>query len=101
MARPEPDFNMDQLLRQLQSELTTTEEGWTTTELVEALGVSRGAVVNRLKELQAAGLLMRVRKRLSSEKTLDGRTMTVTAYRLKPRDDDASDGDSQDSGELP
>lgn len=85
MPRPEPDFSMDELLRQLQSELATTEEGWTTTELVEALDVSRSAVVNRLKQLQAAGLLIRVRKRLSGDKTLDGRSMTVSAYRLKRR----------------
>lgn len=96
MARPEPDFSMDELFRQLQAELATTEEGWTTTELVEALGVSRGAVVNRLKQLKTAGLLMLVRKRLSGDRTLDGRSMTVTAYRLKPKQDhDAGDGDSE------
>lgn len=99
MTRPEPDFSMDQLLRQLQSELTTTEGGWTTTELVKALGpgVSRGAVTSRLKKLKAAGLLIRVRKRLSPEDTLDGRTMTVTAYRLKPKQDDDVDNGHTDA----
>ncbi len=99
MARPEPDFHMDELFHQLQAELGTTKEGWRSQELADALGVSRGTVLKRLKKLDAQGRLQVVRKRM---RAVDKREMTVSAYRLKPKvDDDASDGDPESSSELP
>jgi|GEM_PF-6081549 len=79
--KPKPDFSMDALVRELQKEASAGGEGITTTELCETLGKTRGAVLKRLQELKKAGHLVPVGKQIE---TLDGRIITVPAYKLKP-----------------
>ena len=78
-VKPEPDFTMDELLRELEATLAPAEDGLTSKELANKLGIGVGAVRTRLYKLSAEGKLVRVRKLV---RAMDGRMITVVAYKL-------------------
>lgn len=73
------------LLASIEEMLAPAGEGMTTKELAEKLHMGPGAVRDRLHHLNKQGRLARTRKRITG---LDGRQMTVPAYKL--RDDVAT-----------
>jgi len=77
---PEPDFTMDDLLRELEAMLAPAEAGMTCAELAQALGMGMNAVRRRLHELKVGGRLQTVRKRM---RRIDGVEISVTAYKLR------------------
>jgi len=70
---------MDELLRELEATLAPAEDGLTSKELANKLGIGVGAVRTRLYRLNAEGKLVRVRKLIQA---MDGRMITVVAYKL-------------------
>ena len=46
-VKPEPDFTMDELLRELEATLAPAEDGLTSKELANKLGIGVGAVRTR------------------------------------------------------
>lgn len=78
--KPTPDFSMDALLRELQERASTGGEGATTAELSEILNKTKGMIRKELHRLKKEGRLLRIDKRIEF---LDGRVVTVPAYKLK------------------
>jgi len=81
-VKPEPSFTVDDLLREVEATLVPSDEGLTTSELAERLGIGVSAVRRRLKQLLMEGRLLRVRKEVQG---MDGRRVTVIAYKLRVR----------------
>jgi len=78
--KPVPNFTMDELVDEIRAGLPCFDsDGATSQEIADALDVSKDTVTKRLKTLKAAGLIAVVRKYSTS---LDGRTITVPAYKL-------------------
>ena len=86
--KPEPDFTMDDLLRELEAMLAPAEDGMTTKELARALNLGEAAVRSRLHKLMEQGRLIRVRKRITR---IDDVELSVTAYKLKEVRQDGAD----------
>ena len=78
MSKPEADFSMDELLRELEAALPQ-EGGITTRELAEKLGLGRQATLRRIRELKKLGRIELCRKRI---RDITDRWLTVTAWRL-------------------
>lgn len=80
MSKPEPDFEMDDLIQELLATETEGRTGWRVAELAAATGMSTRIIRERLRRLKAEGRLVLVRSKMED---LSGRMMPVPAYRLK------------------
>lgn len=86
MAKPKPQFTIQDLQNELESALMPEGDGCTTRELSERLGVSRGTILDRLYRMLEDGRLEVVRKRV---KAIDGRLGWSPAYRLKTKQEES------------
>lgn len=80
MSKPEPSFDMDDLVQEILSTEREGQLGWRVQELVEATGLTVRMVRLRLRRLLEVGRLERGKRRIED---LSGRTTLVPVYRLK------------------
>lgn len=78
--KPEPDFDLHDLVAELTKAAEEDDSGVTVQELMDALNWSDKRVHRRLLALKHAGRLELVPRRIE---TLNGREMMTMAYRLK------------------
>lgn len=76
---PEPDFSLEDLLKEL-NERANIDDGLTRKEIEKATGMKKYWVLEQLHELNNSDRLIVVSKKI---RAIDGRTLTVPAYRLK------------------
>jgi len=81
----EPEFTLEEVIQQIQSQLEEIGDRWTTREIVIALGMkpnnaNRGRVHKEVYDLQVDGLAQCVGKKPSPR--MDGSTQRVNAYTL-------------------
>jgi len=86
--KPTPNFALDDLVGTLE-ELTEEEEDsqgfFTTTEIRRKRGWGREKIRNLLRKAQEEGRLILGRKRIQF---LDGRMVTIVAYKIKPKEEE-------------
>ena len=80
--KPQPGFTMADLLEELRAKMPEFAQGdvLTTAEMADRLGVSENTMRRRLKQLESAGLVKVVTKRVI---TLNGRSTIVTAWTVQ------------------
>jgi len=75
---PELDFTLEEFIKELEQEANLAE-GLTTQELKEITDMGETWIRGQLRRLKKDGRLIVVRKKVER---IDGRTMTVPAYRI-------------------
>ena len=81
MAKPVPNFTMDALIAELETRLPAMcDEGVRTVQVAKALKVSETTARKMLRQLNEEGRIELVRIQVEA---LNGKSMTVAAYRIK------------------
>lgn len=80
MSKPEPEFEMDDLVQELLSREREDDLGWRVVELAETTGLRKRVIREKLHELKRDGRLVRGIRRIED---LSGRMTPVPVYWLR------------------